>query len=137
MPNELGSLRVEPLENSPSTRATIFTADERSQEIDRGGGTGDPLMILRAGFGTFWSVVGCGCQFREIQLGEKPLSAEENTEMWSVKFISRTSEEIAIHRPDVDQLVWRVMHSIDEKLRSHGMYHFAGASDVSDAAKRV
>ena len=110
---------------------------ERGEIIDRGGRADDSLMVLRAGLQPFGRGIGGGLELGKVERLQPLSLAVEHADVRPMKFVRRARQEIAAPFADVDQLVRRIVHGIDERKGLGLACHGDGPGHVVDRSQRI
>ena len=115
----------------------LGTSIDSGEEIDRGSGADDPLVILRAGLEPLRRRVGRGLQLGHVERSQQVAAPVEHADVRAVELVGGAGQQIAAERAHVDERVRRVVNRVDERQRASLVREARRAGDVVDGAERV
>src|SRR5262245_7579929 len=91
---------------------------ERLEELDGRGDAGDPFLILRTGLRALRAFARRGIELRKGKRFEQLALRVEDAGVWAVELVRGAGQEVAAEVADVDPLVRREVHRVDEQQRA-------------------
>ena len=110
---------------------------QRGEELDRGPGTHDALVVERAGLQPIGRGGRRGRELRGIERIEQRLSSPQHPDVRAVELVGRAGEEIAVPGTHVRHVVRGVVHAVDEYQCPDGVRQRGQLRHVVHGAERV